>query len=99
MRTVLVRYKASSRANAETNAALVRAVFEELRARAPKGIRYASYRMEDGLTFVHIATHEGSDTVLTSLPAFKAFQKEIKSRCAEPPVVTELTAVGSYEAS
>jgi len=98
MRTVIVRYKTSSQENAEKNATLVRAVFEQLKERAPKGIRYASYRMEDGITFVHVATTEASDA-LTSLPAFKEFQKDLKSRCAEMPVVSELTAVGSYEAS
>ena len=98
MKTIMVRYKTSSKENADTNAALVRAVFEELRARAPGGIRYASYRLEDGVSFVHIATHEGSSEALTSLPAFKEFQKELKSRCAEPPIVSELSPVGAYEA-
>ena len=55
MRTVMVRYKTSD-AKAEANAALVHAVFDELRARAPGGIRYATYRLADGATFVHIAT-------------------------------------------
>jgi len=96
MKTIMVRYKTSSQENADKNAALVRAVFAELHARAPGGIRYASYRAEDGVSFVHIATHEGSSETLTGLPAFKEFQREIKSRCAEPPVVTELSAVGSY---
>ena len=98
MKTIMVRYKTSSKEAADTNAALVRAVFEELHARAPDGIRYTSYRAEDGLGFVHVATHGASSDMLTSLPAFKAFQKDLKSRCAEPPVFTELSVVGSYEA-
>lgn len=97
MKTIMVRYKTSSKETSDANAALVRAVFEELRQRAPSGIRYASYRMDDGVTFVHVATHEGSSDALTSLPSFKEFQRELKSRCAEPPVVTELSPVGSYE--
>jgi quinol monooxygenase YgiN len=97
MKTIMVRYKTSSPETSDKNAALVRAVFEELRAKAPGGIRYASYRMADGVTFVHIATHEGATDALTTLPSFKEFQKDIKSRCAEPPVVTELSPVGSYE--
>jgi hypothetical protein len=96
MKTIMVRYKTTSPENADKNAALVRGVFEELHARAPGGIRYTSYRAEDGVSFVHIATHEGPSTALTELPAFKEFQREIKSRCAEAPVVTELSAVGSY---
>ncbi|HEY1959681.1 MAG TPA: hypothetical protein VGH28_28925 [Polyangiaceae bacterium] len=92
----MVRYKTSSKENADTNAALVRAVFEELRARAPRDFQYACYRMEDGVSFVHVATHEGSAEALSSLPAFQAFQKELKGRCAEMPAFSELTTVGSY---
>jgi quinol monooxygenase YgiN len=99
MKTIMVRYKTSSPETSDTNAALVRAVFEELRAKAPGGFRYASYRMADGVTFVHIATHAGSSDALTTLPSFKEFQKDLKSRCAEPPVVSELSPVGSYEAA
>ena len=96
MKTIMVRYK-TSEATGDTNAALVRAVFEELRARAPGGIRYTSYRLADGVTFVHIASVERPDqNPLTSLPAFKAFQAQLADRCVEPPVVTELSIVGSY---
>ena len=96
MTTIMVRYK-TSEAHASANEALVRAVFDELRARAPKDLRYASYRLADGVTFVHIATVEAvAENPLVTLPAFKAFQKELKERCTEPPVVTEMSAVGSY---
>jgi hypothetical protein len=96
MKTIMVRYK-TSEAHAETNEALVRAVFDELRARAPEGIRYASYRLADRLTFVHVATVDGADAnPLTALASFKAFQAKLKERCVEPPIVSEVTAVGSY---
>ena len=95
MKTILVRYKTHEQ-HAEANAALVRAVYEELRAQAPAGIRYATYRMPDGVSFLHLATHENDPSLLTSLPAFKAFQAGIKERCVELPVVTELSIVGSY---
>jgi hypothetical protein len=96
MKTILVRYK-TSEAQSGANEALVRAVFDELRGRAPEGLRYASYKLEDGVTFVHIATLETpDDNPLTALPSFKAFQRQIKDRCVEPPVVTEVSVVGSY---
>jgi len=96
MKTIMVRYK-TSEATGDANAALVRAVFEELRTRAPGGVRYASYRLADGVTFVHIATVSAlDDNPLTALPSFKAFQSQLKDRCVEPPVVTEVSAVGSY---
>jgi hypothetical protein len=96
MKTIMIRYK-TLEAQADTNAALVRAVFEELRARAPKGLRYASYRLPDGVTFLHIATLETPDeNPLIALPSFKAFQSEHKARCVEPPVVTEVSLLGSF---
>lgn len=92
----MVRYRTSD-AMGDTNAMLVRAVFEELRARAPEGIRYTSYCLADGVTFVHIASVEKPDeNPLTALPSFRAFQARLKDRCVEPPVVTELSVVGSY---
>jgi hypothetical protein len=96
MTTIMVRYKTSAETG-DANATLVRAVFEELRARAPEGIRYASYRLADGVTFVHVATvADRDDNPLTALPAFKAFQAQLKDRCVEAPVVTEVSVVGSY---
>jgi hypothetical protein len=96
MKTIMVRYK-TTEAHGDVNQGLVRAVFNELRARAPEGLRYATYRLADGVTFVHIATVENPDqNPLVMLPAFKAFQKELKDRCVEQPVVTELSPVDSY---
>src|SRR5262249_53981348 len=96
MRTIMVRYK-TSEATGDTNASLVRAVFEELRARAPRGIRYTTYRLGDGVTFIPIASVRTPDeNPLPALPAFKAFQAQLKDRCVEPPAVTDLSVVGSY---
>lgn len=96
MKTIMVRYK-TSEAKGDANETLVRAVFEELRTRAPGGIRYASYRLPDGVTFVHVATLETpEENPLAALPSFKAFQAQLKDRCVELPVVTELRVVGSY---
>jgi len=96
MKTMMIRYTTSAE-HADTNAALVRAVFEELRSSAPLGLRYATYRLADGATFVHLATVETpEENPLVALPSFKAFQTQLKERCVEPPVFTELSAVGSY---
>jgi hypothetical protein len=96
MKTVMVRYK-TSEAHAHANEERVRAVFNELRSTAPQGIRYATYRLADGVTFIHIATLETPDkNPLAALPSFKEFQRQLKDRCVEPPVLTELSAVDSY---
>jgi hypothetical protein len=98
MKTVMVRYK-TTEAQAAANEALVRAVYEELRAGAPAGVRYATFRLADGVTFIHLAMFENPDiNPIAPLAAFKAFQKDLKERCVEPPVVTELSPVGSYSA-
>ncbi len=94
MRTVLVRYK-TKEDQAVANAALVRAVFDELAAKVPGGFHYVTLRLADGVTFVHLATMEGA-TPLQSLPAFQRFQEDIRARCVEPPVLSEATVVGSY---
>jgi len=95
MRTVMVRYKTTAE-HAEQNAANVRAVFDELRARQPAGFRYATYRLEDGVSFVHVASVEAGKNPLFDIPAFDRFQKALEGRCVEPPVVTELSPVDSY---
>ena len=96
MRQVMVRY--TCRADrAEQNAALIEAVFESLKETAPPGIRYASYRLDDGVSFVHIASMDDAENnPLQAIPAFKAFTAGIRDRCEVPPVTTVLHEVGSY---
>jgi hypothetical protein len=95
MRRVLVRYKVKPE-QVERNEQLVRAVYEELHRMDPPGLRYATFRLEDGVTFVHIAETEGARNPLPRLDAFKEFQRDIEERCDEPPVVTELSEIGSF---
>ena|ERR671918_2140257 len=99
MRQVMVRYKVKPDRTAE-NEELVRAVYDELRRAAPAGLRYATFRLEDGVSFVHIASIETEDghSPLADMEAFKEFQKEIGDRCDEAPVATELREIGSFRA-
>jgi hypothetical protein len=98
--TVMVRYK-TTEDGASTNERLVHAVFDELRASRPEGVRYATFRLPDGVSFVHVATIDAfeGEHPLTSLAAFKAFTKDIRERCVELPATTELTLVDSYSPS
>ena len=96
MRQVMVRYRVKPD-QAERNAELVRAVYEELRGTQPDGFRYATFRLDDGVSFVHFAIETGDgQSPLPSLPAFQRFQEGIRERCDEPPVVSELSEVGSF---
>jgi hypothetical protein len=95
-KTIMIRYRTSA-ARADENAALIHAVFDEMRARAPSGIRYATYRGADGVTFLHLATVTSSEKGwINALPSFAAFQAQLKERCVEPPVVSELGALEVY---
>ena len=80
------------------NERLAAAVFDALRQARPTGLRYATFRLDDGVSFVHIVSHDDADVrnALTSLPAFKAFAAGVKDRCVAPPVRVELTEIGSY---
>ena len=85
----------------DENQALIEQVFAELAAKAPAGLRYEAFRLEDGVTFVHVVSHESEEArqALRALPAFRAFQAGIAERCAVAPVRTGLKQVGSYRAS
>ena len=95
MRTVLVRYKTTPE-HAAANEAAIHAVFDELRARAPAGLRYTTYRGPEPGAFFHVATVDAPENPLLKLPAFVAFQKQLEGRFLERPVTTELQAVDSF---
>jgi hypothetical protein len=94
-REVVVRYTTRADA-AEENQLLVKQVFAELMEDGPDGLRYAVFRLADGVTFVHVAIFDGEDNPLKQTTAFAEFQREVTKRCVEPPVSAEATLVGSY---
>ncbi len=97
MQATVVRYRTAS-GRGDENQRLVEQVFEELAARRPDGLRYTTLRLDDGVSFVHVAvvdTDDGSNP-LTTTPAFEAFVQDIAARCDEPPVATAATVIGSY---
>ncbi len=95
MRRVIVRYKTKPD-RADENQALVEAVFAELAEGEPDGLRYATFRLEDGVSFVHVAEIEGDVNPLGETAAFGEFQRELGERCEEPPLARDATLVGSY---
>ena len=96
MKQVMVRYRVKPERTAE-NEELVRAVYAELEETKPAGLHYATFRLDDGVNFLHLSAHdsEGSSP-LTNLEAFKRFQENIADRCNEAPVVSRLIEIGSY---
>jgi hypothetical protein len=95
MKRVMVRYKVKPDRVAE-NEVLVRAVYDELQRTDPDGIRYATFRLDDGVSFAHIAFTEEGPNPLAEVAAFARFQENIRDRLDEGPVVAQLTEIGSY---
>jgi hypothetical protein len=97
MKRVMVRYRVKADRAAE-NERYIQAVFAELARARPAGLRYASFKAADGVSFVHIAFVETADASnpLTAVGAFKEFTSRIAERCEQPPVTVELHEVGDY---
>jgi hypothetical protein len=97
MKRIMVRYKVKPDRVAE-NDDLIAQVFEQLAREKPAGLRYASFKLNDGVTYVHIVSVETADgsNPLLKLAAFRDFVAQIQERCFEPPVATELFEVESY---
>jgi hypothetical protein len=97
MRQIMVTYKVKP-AEAARNEKLVRAVYDELHRTDPDGFRYATFKLADGVSFLHIASTDGDGpSPLSRLQAFKEFQDGIGDRCVEGPTVTELEPIGSFD--
>jgi hypothetical protein len=95
MKRTLIRYKTKPEM-ADTNAALIAAVFAELKAARPQGVRYLSLRLDDD-SFIHfVETDDNATVTLPSLTSFKAFQEGIRQRCIEPPQPAGAIIVGNY---
>ncbi|MCW3065052.1 MAG: hypothetical protein JWN32_2224 [Solirubrobacterales bacterium] len=93
---VMVRYRVKPEHVAE-NEELVRAVYEELHRLQPDGLRYGTFRLEDGVSFMHFAVETGDGpSPLAGLPAFRRFRAGVRERCDEPPVSAGLEEIGSY---
>ncbi len=97
MSQTLVRYTVKPEQAAD-NEALVRSVYDELRRTAPAGLHYATFVLDDGVSFVHISSTDTADgrNPLTDLPTFNAYVAQIRERCDEPPIQANLREVGSY---
>jgi hypothetical protein len=97
MRQTMVRYRVKPGRSAE-NVRLIEAVYAALAERKPDGFHYATFRLDDGETFIHLATSDTAANPLRDLPQFRAFVENIGERCAEPPVTSEPLLVGAYGA-
>ncbi|MBJ7600857.1 MAG: hypothetical protein DLM67_12990 [Candidatus Nephthysia bennettiae] len=77
---------------------MVERVYQELSTRDPAGIRYATLRLEDGVTFIHIFMTDDDEApnALSTSAAFADFQRDLAQRCVDQPAAQRVTIVGSY---
>ncbi len=75
----------------ESISAAGKRVLDALEREQPQGIRYASYALPDGVSFVtFVAVDDGIDNPLLALPEYRAFTENFKNWIAEPPIVEQL---------
>jgi hypothetical protein len=97
MKTIVVRYQAKPE-RADENQQLIEAVFAELDERKPEGFTYQVFRLDDGISFIHVAIEHDVDEAdsLQTVPAFQEFVAGIADRCDVSPVAAGATIVGRY---
>jgi hypothetical protein len=93
--TKVIRYTTKPEC-AQENARLVGDVYAELAEQRPAGLQYATLRLDDGVSFVHIAVLDGEVNPLSTSPAFGAFQADLGERLATGPEPSDATVVGNY---
>jgi hypothetical protein len=77
--------------------AVIKTMFAAIEQAKPEGVRYASCKLADGVTFlVLLALDEGIQNPLGAVPEFREFQQNLKDWVVEPPTPDQLTVVGSY---
>jgi hypothetical protein len=92
----MVRAKIKTGKTAELEKA-TQEMFAAIEAAQPQGVRYASCKLPDGETYVILLElDDDNDNPLLAIPAFNEVQDNVKNWIAEPPVVEQLTLVGSY---
>ena len=82
----------------ETNKRNIDQVMADLRQLNNPGIKYSSYQLEDGNTFMHFAVFPDEETsqILNNLNSFGKFRQELKASEPEvPPKADSLTLVAS----
>jgi hypothetical protein len=80
----------------EENAALVRAMFEELAETRPAGFRYAVFYLPDSRQFIHLYTDEGGTSGVQELASFPAFAAGAKDLHEQPATVAQPELIGDY---
>ena len=95
MQQDLIRYRTRPE-QAAANEEPIRAVYDELRETQPDGLSYATFKLPDQVTFLHLVRTGQGPSPLLAVRAFGEFQAGIAERCDQLPVREQLTTIGSY---
>ena len=96
MNVLTVRAKLKEEHVAEAEAAVKR-MFAAIERERLEGIRYASIKLEDGVTFLALLeVEEGVENPLLGLPEAREFYDRLPEWYVEPPEVGPGTPIGSY---
>lgn len=96
MTLMMIRAKVNADNVAEVEAA-VEQTFAAIEKAQPAGVRYASAKLDDGVTFVVLLALESTGNPLEAIPEFVEFQNKLKGWIVEPPTAERLSVVGSYQ--
>ena len=97
MKIVKVQYTVKE-GYVQRNKANIEKVMGDLRAMNNPNIKYSSFVLEDGKTFVHFAMYPDQETsdIVSGLGSFITFRTELKASLPEvPPKAENLTLVAS----
>ena len=94
-KATVVRYMTKAE-RADENEELIRNVFAELAETKPEGLHYATFRLDDGVSFLHVAVVDADENPLTTSPAFAEFQADITDRLTEGPAASRARPIASY---
>ncbi|MES9540633.1 hypothetical protein AB0C21_09400 [Spirillospora sp. NPDC049024] len=92
---VMIRWKIKPE-QVERELELLREVYAELRAVRPDGLRYATFRLDDEVTFMDIVELDDGPEVLRRIEAFQRYRSTLDERCDEAPAMTALHQVDCY---
>lgn len=96
MSVLMVQSKVKPESVADVDAA-VRRMFAAIEEAQPEGIRYASCRLADGVTYLALLeVDEGVENPLPELPEFQELQASLREWVAEAPSAGPATVIGSY---
>ena len=79
--------------------ALVGEVYADLQQLAPEGLSYATYQLDDDVSFMELLTGDAGPGPLAGSAAFARFRSSLDARCERPPVLTELRQLRAYRAA